>query len=140
MWILAKLPGYIRVVGDDVSEKYLLLTNRHDGSGAVQVRFTPIRVVCQNTLNIALGGGADLQGPAHRGLGQQVQSRSRYLGIVDAKAALFEQAAQRLATVQLTQEAWKNYLGKSGLLPRSERGRAAFQPGLSNHRGRVPVV
>lgn len=123
VWILAKLPGYIRVVGDDVSEKYLLLTNRHDGSGAVQVRFTPIRVVCQNTLNVALGGTERAFKARHTGnLGLRVKSVQDYLGIVDAKAALFEQAAQRLATVQLTQEAWKNYLGKSGLLPEVKEG------------------
>lgn len=56
IWILAKLPDYIRVNGDDIVEKYLLLTNSHDGSGAVCVKLTPIRVVCENTLTMALSG------------------------------------------------------------------------------------
>jgi len=56
IWILAKLPDYIRVRGDDVVEKYLLLSNTHDGSSPVRVKLTPIRVVCQNTLSVALYG------------------------------------------------------------------------------------
>lgn len=59
VWILAKLPGDIKVSNDDCIEKYLLLTTSHDGSKAVQVMFTPTRVVCSNTLNIALREGGN---------------------------------------------------------------------------------
>ncbi|MEO8596425.1 MAG: DUF932 domain-containing protein [Candidatus Solibacter sp.] len=38
-------------------QKYLLLSNSHDGSGSVQIKFTPTRLVCHNTLTMALQGG-----------------------------------------------------------------------------------
>lgn len=43
----------LRIKGDDIVEKYVLLSNSHDGTLAVRVGFTPIRVVCANTLAIA---------------------------------------------------------------------------------------
>lgn len=52
VWLLAKLPD-TEIVGDKV-ERFLVFTNTFDGSGAVRVACTPIRVVCQNTLNYAL--------------------------------------------------------------------------------------
>jgi phage/plasmid-like protein (TIGR03299 family) len=57
IWLLAKLPDYIKVgrKGDPV-EKFVLLYNSHDGSSHIRVKMTPIRVVCNNTLTAALSG------------------------------------------------------------------------------------
>jgi phage/plasmid-like protein (TIGR03299 family) len=54
VWVLVKLNEQIVIKGDDLIDRFLLLSNSHDGSGAVSIRFTPIRVVCQNTLNYAM--------------------------------------------------------------------------------------
>jgi phage/plasmid-like protein (TIGR03299 family) len=57
IWLLASLGDPITPVkGDDVSP-YLLLANGHDGQLMVHVKFTPVRVVCQNTLAMALVDG-----------------------------------------------------------------------------------
>ncbi len=56
VWMLAKVAGEIAIKGCDHVEKYLLLCNGHDGRTALQVRFTPIRVVCHNTLSVAIRG------------------------------------------------------------------------------------
>ena len=52
-WILAKLPHHYIISGDEVTP-YMVFMNSHDGSGSIKVAMTPIRVVCQNTLNLAL--------------------------------------------------------------------------------------
>ena len=54
VWILAKLPEKYIIAGDEVTP-YLVFFNSHDGSSGVKVAMTPVRVVCQNTLNLALG-------------------------------------------------------------------------------------
>jgi phage/plasmid-like protein (TIGR03299 family) len=57
VWMLAKLEGDpLRIGAEDIVDKYLLLANGHAGNMVVRTRFTPIRVVCANTLNTALGG------------------------------------------------------------------------------------
>lgn len=54
VWVLAKIArDPIEVARDDAVDKFLLLSHGHDGSLAVRVGFTPVRVVCQNTLTLA---------------------------------------------------------------------------------------
>ncbi len=52
-WMLAKLPQRYIISGDEITP-YLVFMNSHDGSGSIKAAMTPIRVVCQNTLNLAL--------------------------------------------------------------------------------------
>lgn len=54
VWVLTKLRGDpIEIARNDTVERYLLLSNSHDGKAAINVRFTPVRVVCWNTLTMA---------------------------------------------------------------------------------------
>ena len=53
VWLLARLPHEYIISGEQISP-YLVFSNTHDGSGAIKVALTPIRVVCNNTLNLAL--------------------------------------------------------------------------------------
>lgn len=52
-WMLARLPHQYIIGGDEISP-YLVFMNSHDGTGSIKVAMTPVRVVCQNTLNMAL--------------------------------------------------------------------------------------
>lgn len=53
IWILAKLPDKYIIEGEQI-DPYLVFSSSHDGSGSIKVAMTPIRVVCQNTLNLAM--------------------------------------------------------------------------------------
>jgi len=54
IFITAKFKDHILVGKDDMIEKYLFLTMSHDGKRSITAAFTPIRIVCNNTLNAAL--------------------------------------------------------------------------------------
>ena len=64
VWMLAKLPEKYIISGDAI-EPYLVFCNSHDGSGAIRVAMTPVRVVCQNTLNLALKGASRVWSARH---------------------------------------------------------------------------
>lgn len=53
VWLLARFPREYIIAGERISP-YLVFSNTHDGSGSVKVAVTPVRVVCNNTLNLAL--------------------------------------------------------------------------------------
>lgn len=58
IWVLAKINKDPMVItGDDIIDKYVLLSNGHDGSMAVRAGFTPVRVVCANTMAMAHSKG-----------------------------------------------------------------------------------
>ena len=100
VWMLAKLPSDIRVKNsDDITEKYLLLSNSHDGSSSLRVHFTPIRVVCSNTLAIAAQGGRG-QGVSiiHKGdLSAKVRQAQEVLGLANRFYDDVEEQLNRLA-------------------------------------------
>ena len=66
IWLLAKLPNKYEILGDKI-DPYVVFTNTHDGSGAVKIAMTPVRVVCQNTLNMALGSAKRIWSARHTG-------------------------------------------------------------------------
>lgn len=66
VWLLARLPREYIISGERISP-YLVFSNTHDGSGAVKVALTPIRVVCNNTLNLALNTASRSWSMIHTG-------------------------------------------------------------------------
>lgn len=86
VFISAKMPEQIRIAGtDDVSEMYVLLTNTHDGTGAIQACLTGVRVVCSNTMNAALSGSKNKISIRHTtNVKQNLENAHKLLGISHA--------------------------------------------------------
>lgn len=101
VWILAKLPETIRIIGDDIADKYLLLSNSHDGQSSVQIKFTPIRVVCQNTLTMALSKGKTLRVPHMRDLHYRLQQTEMMLGTINERFGKIEETFQAMTRVEM---------------------------------------
>jgi phage/plasmid-like protein (TIGR03299 family) len=120
VWILAKLPGEIRVKGDDVSEKFLLLSNSHDGESSVQLKFTPIRVVCQNTLTMALNSGRTVKISHNSSLKKRMEKAKENLGIITNRFQNIEKEFQRLAEIQMTGNRLAGYLSEVFPMPADE--------------------
>lgn len=60
MFVTCRLGGDCYLNGNsDAVKNYVVFSNSHDGSGAVMAFFTPIRVICQNTLNMAIRGAVN---------------------------------------------------------------------------------
>jgi phage/plasmid-like protein (TIGR03299 family) len=110
VWILAKLPEEMRVLGEDIAHKYLLLANSHDGSSAVQIKFTPIRVVCQNTLSMALAEGRTLRVPHLRNLRDRMEQATEVLGIIRRRYQAIELKFRAMAQVKLSDQQVQQYL------------------------------
>lgn len=92
IFITAKLPDYIRVGnGDDITEKYIFLTTSHDGTGSITAAFTPVRIVCQNTLNAAFGNMSNVVRIRHTsGAKQRLENAHKVMGLANKLSTQLE--------------------------------------------------
>ena len=112
MWLLAKMPNFINICDEDKYEEYILLYNSFDGSTGVQMLWTPIRVVCNNTLTWALNraGDANIYKAKHFLNSVQVTKAQDFLGILrNNQQELKELSLQLLNTPCSTDRAIEFY-------------------------------
>jgi phage/plasmid-like protein (TIGR03299 family) len=100
VWMLAKMPD-TRVL-DDVVEPFLCLTNSHDGFGSMKVCMTPVRVVCQNTLNMALTNAKRTWNVRHSGnIENKLAEAQHTLGLARDYMDSFTKEAESLYKIKL---------------------------------------
>ncbi|BDU25207.1 DUF932 domain-containing protein [Flavobacterium sp. GSB-24] len=121
IFITAKLPDYIRVGnGDDVTEKYIFLTTSHDGSGSITAAFTPIRIVCQNTLNASLRSMSNVVRIRHTsGAKQRLDDAHKVMGLANTLSTQLEDIFNHWAKVKVTDKEVKNLI-QLALCPNKE--------------------
>ena len=120
IFITAKLPDYIRVGSDDLIEKYLFLTTSHDGSDSITAAFTPIRIVCNNTLNAALQNCSNAIKIRHTSNAQdRLKQAHRVLGISNKLSAELEQLFNHWSKVRITDSEVKKLI-ELAMVPNKE--------------------
>jgi len=112
VWMLAKVDGDITIKGKDLVKRYLLLSNGHDGRTALKIRFTPVRVVCQNTLNYALASGRNLLQSHHgHGMDRRIERAQEVVGMILKQYDSLARHYVRFAEVQMSSDLLGRYLG-----------------------------
>jgi phage/plasmid-like protein (TIGR03299 family) len=103
IFITAKLPKYIKVGNDDLIEQYLFLSTSHDGKESITVAFTPIRIVCNNTLTAALGNCSNVVRIRHTAnAAEQLKQAHKIMGMVNTLSPIMEQAFNQWSKVKIT--------------------------------------
>jgi phage/plasmid-like protein (TIGR03299 family) len=103
VWILAKVPGDLFITPNDSWQNYTLIGVSHDGTLPLFAKHTPIRVVCNNTLNMAIDGWKDTVRIRHTAKAEeQLQEAHKALGLATRIEAVREQALS-LMDIALTQ-------------------------------------
>jgi phage/plasmid-like protein (TIGR03299 family) len=110
IWILAKLPDSVLVTKDDVVNKYLLLTTSHNGVSSLLMYFTPVRVVCQNTLNLSSTNATSGISIRHTGnIMNKVSEARRILGLAVNYYMKFDADAHAMLKYQMSDAELKKY-------------------------------
>ncbi|WP_316846791.1 DUF932 domain-containing protein [Pedobacter psychrodurus] len=111
IFITAKLPDYIRVGKDDLIEKYVFLTTSHDGYGSITAGFTPIRIICQNTLNAAIPSGQNSIKIRHTASAvERLKQAHQLMGISNSLASEMEQLFNHWSKVRITDKELKKLI------------------------------
>jgi phage/plasmid-like protein (TIGR03299 family) len=106
IWGMAKLPFQFALGGEDRVESYLVLTNDHAGERALTALLTTVRVVCQNTLNVALSNAGSVwrMSHTHRFDASARVDAAQTLGLAENQMNAFCVEAEALSQISIAPE------------------------------------
>ena len=118
VWMLARLPREFIIGGERISP-YMVFSNTHDGSRAVKTALTPIRVVCNNTLNLALRTAKRSWSMIHTGdISGKIEEAKNTLLLADEYMTALGQEFEDLRKIKLSEKQVLDYINI--LLPMEE--------------------
>lgn len=112
IWALAKVDDSFTLNNGDRVESYLLFSNPHQYGKCIDIRFTPIRVVCNNTLTLSLQGKNDMMVKLNHRRQFDAEMVKRTLNIASQKMDNYKEAAEFLAEKRYTADEASEYLAK----------------------------
>lgn len=110
VFLSAKLPNDIVVKGEQVNN-YILLTGGHDGRSPLVIGFTPVRVVCNNTLTIALRNIQNRYTIAHfKNADQKIKEASKAMGLASKFISELDPIMNQMAKVKMNDAQLKQFI------------------------------
>jgi len=126
VFALAKIKESFSILGEDQVDSYLLFSNPHQYGKAVDIRFTPIRVVCNNTLTFSLNSKSkNFVKVGHRSTFDADMVKEQ-MGLASEKFAQYKEMAEFLSTRRFNTESLMQYYNE--VFPhREQRTVSAFE-------------
>jgi len=121
VWALAKVKDTFEVFKEDVIEQYLLFSNPHKYGMSIDVRMTPIRVVCNNTLTFALDMMSDRMVRINHRAEFDADAVKETLGVAKEKLDTYKEAAVFLGSKRYNKENIVEYFSR--VFPRTSNKR-----------------
>lgn len=130
VWALAKVKDEsFELFGHDRIDSYLLFSNPHMYGKSIDVRFTPIRVVCNNTLTLSLGSGSKNSVKVSHRTQFNAEQVKETMGIASSKLSQYKEMSQYISSKRFTEDTKIEYLEKLfpvlGEAKRKERSKGA---------------
>jgi phage/plasmid-like protein (TIGR03299 family) len=110
VWVLAKVSESFELFGGDKVDSYLLFSNPHIYGRGVEIRFTPTRVVCNNTLNLSLGTATDNKVRLNHRSTFDAEMVKETLGIAKDKMDKYKEMAKFLGSKSYKKEIVAEYM------------------------------
>jgi len=137
VWLLAKLPEKY-IIGGEAIEPFLVFSNSHDGSAAIKVSMTPIRVVCQNTLNLALENARRTWSAKHTGSIQTRRLEAREtLGLAQHYMESLGKEFDALSRIKLSDSKVMSLINE--LIPLADEATALQRKNVEQQRDDVKI-
>jgi len=114
IWGLAKLTDKFKLSGDDEVKGYLLINNSHQVGKAMTIMFTPIRVVCNNTLTMALGADGERFRVLHLQMFDEeiIKAAEEALGLSGQQMKAFQEQSEFLSSKQYKSADLDNFIAE----------------------------
>lgn len=136
VWMMAKLPETVSLTGyeDEDIQPYILVSNSHDGSSAVTAAVTPVRVVCNNTLTMALRGTPRAFKVRHTiNMSGRINEAKRALGITHGYMKALADLGKNMLNEKLSMDEFDTFL--ESLVPTEGKEKMALTKAQDKQEG-----
>ena len=132
VWALAKTNESFELFNGDVTENYFLFSNPHEFGKAIDIRMTPIRVVCNNTLTLSLSQDSNAMLKVNHRKEFDSSEVKEQMGIAKEKMEQYKSMAEFLGSKRYTSENIVQYFNEVYGSPAKEKVDGVF-PFTSNN-------